>query len=123
VVLGSKPLSSRHLEVISAAPENLQLTLAEMAYKEKLTPSELERAREAVMRGVSAEDAVKQAKKPVEEHFKRSTWKRTSPETSPLQPVKPPEGTFEAALTEVYTCPKCGAKLEVNWVERKAKWL
>jgi DNA-directed RNA polymerase subunit M/transcription elongation factor TFIIS len=111
--------------------------LAEAIIDGKLKPKEAEKAKEAIMSGASVEEAIKLAKTakleeeeeaaPIEAPptIQPTIQPTTQPTIQPPAPPAPERITAKPLATtnlQEITCPKCGAKAEINWTRREIIW-
>ena len=127
-------LSGKLLETIASAPVEKQEALAEAIIDGKLKPKEAEKAKEAILSGASVEEAIKLAKTAKLEEEEAAAPIEAPPTIQPaiqptIQPPAPaaaPERISAKPLAttnlQEITCPKCGAKAEINWIRREIIW-
>lgn len=113
-----KLLSSKHLKVIASVPSEKQRTVAEAIVEGRLRTDEAERAKEAIVQGLTKEEAIKIAKsKAVAPKVAEEVVVPAPTATPPV--VAPPA---ETTLEEEIVCPKCGAKAHVDWASKRVEW-
>ncbi|MEM3719546.1 MAG: ParB/RepB/Spo0J family partition protein [Candidatus Bathyarchaeia archaeon] len=106
-----KQFSSKHLKVIASAPPEKQRVIAEAILEGKLKSEEAEKAKDAIVQGLSKDEAIQAAKA-----FRGTSKTALVEATAPL---------FEAPveITSDITCPKCGAMARVDWSSKRVEWI
>jgi DNA-directed RNA polymerase subunit M/transcription elongation factor TFIIS len=108
-----KPVPGKLLKAIASVPAEKQPVLAETILDGRLKASQVERAKEAVLRGAPKEEAIRLAKAQEE---KAEAYKFEG------AGLAPPEQKPSARETGEVTCPKCGARAKVYWKLKQILW-
>ncbi|MEM2778306.1 MAG: hypothetical protein QXH00_06420 [Candidatus Jordarchaeales archaeon] len=119
-----KLLSSKHLKVIASAPPERQRAVAEAIVEGRLKADEAERAKEAIVQGLTKEEAIKIARSKDVAPKVAEEVVVPAPTAAPSV-VTPPAVALpaETTLEEEIVCPKCGAKAHVDWASKRIEWL
>jgi len=125
IAAGGKAFTRRHLEILSSMPAEVQVKLAEIIYEKKLSPAEAEKVKELLM---APEESEKKNAKAIEGKPKAPETKKTeafkvgAQEGAPKFNAQPGKREAASKNIEVFTCPKCSLKVEVDWENRLLRW-